>query len=153
MGFFDIFKSETAEDYSLVKTRNILERLTESIRSRFSCQVLPPDIIDAENWKTKAYPEIDIIDLVRVDNNWSIDEFDDFFRTKKVFVCTIHIRIDMESMNDNIVSPTYGHWGDWDMENWMEENIHVPVLAVGIKRDSLKNPYRCFRFVLMDNRW
>ena len=52
--------------------------------------------------------------------------------------------------DDNIVSPTYGHWGDWDLEAWMEENLHIPVLAVGIKRDSCNNPYRCFRFVMMD---
>lgn len=150
MGFLDFFKGQPTSDASVVKAMNLLESITETIRVRFSCQVLPPEIIPGDKWKTGDQTEIGIVDLVRVDNNWSIEEFESLLGKNKVFVCTVHVRIDMESMNDNLVSLTHGHWGDWDLEAWMEANLHVPVLAVGIKRDMSNNPYRCFRFVLMD---
>lgn len=152
MGFFDSIRRMSEEDTSTTKVRNLLEHITETIRMRFTCQVLPPEIIPGEKWKTGNQTEVSVIDFVRVDNNWSIEEFEGFLRTKKVYVCSVHVRIDMESLNDNLVSPTYGHWGDWDLEAWIEENFHVPVLAVGVKRDSEKNPYRCFRFVIMDSK-
>lgn len=150
MGIFDVLCGSPAEDPSVMKVRNILQNITDGIRVKFSCQVLPPEIILGEKWKTGNQTEIGVIDFVRRDNNWTIDEFERLLNANKVYVCSVHVRIDMESPDDNIVSPTYGHWGDWDLEAWMEENLHIPVLAVGIKRDSCNNPYRCFRFVMME---
>ena len=147
MGLFELSRSE---DAFAVKVKNLLETITENIRVKFSCQVLPPEIIHGDKWKSGNQTEIGIVDLVRVDNNWSIKEFEELLRRNKIAVCTVHVRIDMESMNDNLVSLTHGHWGDWDLEAWMEDQLHVPVLAVGIKRDLANNPYRCFRFVIMD---
>jgi len=150
MGIFDMLHDSPAEDSSVVKVRNLLKKITEGIRVRFSCQVLPPEVMLGEKWKTGNQTEIGVVDLVRLDNNWTIAEFEKLLEANKVYICSVHVRIDTKSFDDNIVSPTYGHWGDWDLEAWMEENMHIPVLAVGIKRDSSNNPYRCFRFVIMD---
>jgi hypothetical protein len=47
MGIFDVLFGSPAEDPSVMKVRNILQNITEGIRVRFSCQVLPPEIIAA----------------------------------------------------------------------------------------------------------